>query len=347
MPSRTFAPVERGFSLIELMIALVVTLIVTGSIYGLLGQGQNAFRREPEISDRQQQARVAMDLIQRDIATASMAMPEWTQAFIPGLDGAGPNNAQGVPSDYLEILGYDGACTPIARCDQPGVETSEVLPACYRFPTPMLVLVRPGIAADASIVVATAAGAGACAPGQAVTWSALPAMPPFTWDIPSDDAVPGAPGFGDLRPVQLVLYRIFEDPINGIPNLWRSTQGGLVLPAATGPVDPGNGSDWQLVATGIEDLQVQYRDGDPALDWRDTPQTIDRTLPDPDRWQRIVREVKVTLTARTTGQANLQGESVSVGGVQAIRGQLTSVTAPRASLTALSSGLVDVSQRWN
>jgi hypothetical protein len=286
-----------------------------------------------------------MDLIQRDIATAGMAMPEWAQAFIPGLDGIGPANAQGVLSDYLEILGYDGACTPVAACIAPAggvVETSEPLPACYRLPTPLLVMVRGG-AFPASIQVATAVGGGGgpCPVGQAVTVSALPPTPPFTWDITSNGAVLPAPGVGDLRPVQLVFYRIFVDAVSGIPNLWRSAQGGLVLPAGTGPVDPGAGSDWQLVATGIEDLQVQYRS---VAGWVDSAPTV---VPDPADWTSITREVKVTLTARTTGQANLQGESVSVSGVQAIRGQLTSVTAPRAALVALSSEQVPIGERWN
>ena len=37
-----------GFSLIELTIAMVVTLIVSGAIFGLLTGGKTAFRREPE-----------------------------------------------------------------------------------------------------------------------------------------------------------------------------------------------------------------------------------------------------------------------------------------------------------
>ena len=48
---------QAGFSLIELMVAMVVTLIVTGAIYGLLAGGQSAFRREPQLADRQQNTR--------------------------------------------------------------------------------------------------------------------------------------------------------------------------------------------------------------------------------------------------------------------------------------------------
>jgi len=52
MPGGSLMRREKGFSLIELMIAMTVTLIVSGAIYGLLTAGSNAFRREPEIADR-------------------------------------------------------------------------------------------------------------------------------------------------------------------------------------------------------------------------------------------------------------------------------------------------------
>ena len=48
---------QRGFSLVELMVAMTVTLIVSGAIYGLLTSGSSAFRREPEVADRQQNIR--------------------------------------------------------------------------------------------------------------------------------------------------------------------------------------------------------------------------------------------------------------------------------------------------
>ena len=56
-------PSQSGFSLVELMIAMLVTMIISGAIFGLLSGGNTAFRREPELSDRQQNIRVAMDLI--------------------------------------------------------------------------------------------------------------------------------------------------------------------------------------------------------------------------------------------------------------------------------------------
>src|SRR4051794_13409843 len=79
---------DRGFSLVELMVAMVVTMIIAGAIYGMMAVGQNAFRREPELVDRQDNIRMAMNLIERDLAGAGMGMGQWQQVFTPGLDGA-------------------------------------------------------------------------------------------------------------------------------------------------------------------------------------------------------------------------------------------------------------------
>ena len=115
-----------GFSLIELTIALVVTLIITGAMYGLLAGGQSAFRREPELSDRQANIRVAMDLvaakmslgseIMKDIGNAGSGLPPFAQVFTRNLDacaacnnGGAPMGLGGVRTDELEMLTNDGS----------------------------------------------------------------------------------------------------------------------------------------------------------------------------------------------------------------------------------------------
>ena len=84
---------ESGFSLIELLVAMLVTMIVSGAIFTLLNAGQGAFRREPELTDRQQNIRLAMDMIQRDIATAGAGMDPFEQSFSAG-DAPGEGGAQ-------------------------------------------------------------------------------------------------------------------------------------------------------------------------------------------------------------------------------------------------------------
>jgi prepilin-type N-terminal cleavage/methylation domain-containing protein len=344
-------PGQRGFSLIELLVAIMITLIISGSIYGLLAQGQNAFRREPEISDRQQQIRVAMDLVQRDIATAGMGMSEWLQVFTPNLDNVGPANAQGNPTDYLELTGNDGSCLAVSVCSAAAgtpitVVTREPFPTCYRFPS--MVMVRgDGTLGNLTLgwVAAAPAGGAGCpgTPEQILVDATEPTNndPGVTYDWSVANGSVGNPFGGEVLPVQLVRYEIAPD-VNGVPHLWRSTTGGRDI--SLNKFAPGTGADWQIVATGIEDFQVQYRHGNGA--WENEAQLVIPAPPD-DNYTTLVREVKVTLSARTTGQQNLQGESFSATGVRAIRGSLTSVTAPRAALAALSVGpALGHAQRW-
>ena len=86
---------QAGFSMIELLVAMVMTLIVSGAIFGLLTGGQNAFRREPELTDRQQNIRIAMDLIKRDVAGAGAGWCPSSRRSRTVADGAG-----GCPTGY-------------------------------------------------------------------------------------------------------------------------------------------------------------------------------------------------------------------------------------------------------
>lgn len=61
---------QRGFSLLELMIAMVIFLIVTASIYGLMQVGRIDRNRSSRRSDVMKNARVAIHLIGRDALNA-------------------------------------------------------------------------------------------------------------------------------------------------------------------------------------------------------------------------------------------------------------------------------------
>lgn len=61
---------ESGFSLLELMIAMVIFLIVTASIYGLMQVGRVDRNRSSRRSDVMKNARVAIHLIGRDALNA-------------------------------------------------------------------------------------------------------------------------------------------------------------------------------------------------------------------------------------------------------------------------------------
>jgi len=62
--------------------------------------GQNAFRREPALVERQQNIRIGLDLITRDLQNAGAGITAFSQAFTTGLDN--PSSSLGsVPSELV------------------------------------------------------------------------------------------------------------------------------------------------------------------------------------------------------------------------------------------------------
>ena len=362
---------ESGFSLIELMIAMVVTLIVTGAIYGLLAGGNSAFRREPELADRQQNTRVAMSMIESDIANAGTGLPGFVQVFANGLNGHGVNG-----EDALEIVVGLPQCPVTNICVRAAdalpfqvLETTSALPACFGIPEPAAA-VAPG-AGQARLGAAlygqgavigpvsndgaatTCAGANTAGTKVGVRADSGPAWwRPFQGADPTIYTTPAAPT--QVVPVEVVRYVIATDPADplnpGDPNfrhLWRSVTGGRSAAPAINyndaPVPDPPGGTWQLVARGINDLQVQYLDGDGVL--KDEPGLFTVTPPNQE-WNLIVRQVNVTLSSRVAG-ANIAGfTGTDMSDPAQIRlGQLTGQLVPRQALINLQSSTVGA-QQW-
>lgn len=63
-------PGQRGFSLVELMAATTITLVIMAGVFGLMIQNQNIYETQTRLADVQQSARVAIDLLTRDIRMA-------------------------------------------------------------------------------------------------------------------------------------------------------------------------------------------------------------------------------------------------------------------------------------
>jgi prepilin-type N-terminal cleavage/methylation domain-containing protein len=70
----------NGFSMIEMMVALTVTLVVTAGAFALLNPAEGAFLVGPEITDMQQRLRVATDTLYTNLLTAGAGAYAGTQA---------------------------------------------------------------------------------------------------------------------------------------------------------------------------------------------------------------------------------------------------------------------------
>jgi type II secretory pathway pseudopilin PulG len=106
---------ERGFSLTELMVALVLTMIVMMAVFALLQRGQDSFRREPEVADMNQSARAGLQMISNDLMKAGFQTPN--AIAIMWVDGGGIN------PDELTIIYADEdipTSEPLSCADSPG-----------------------------------------------------------------------------------------------------------------------------------------------------------------------------------------------------------------------------------
>ena len=65
-PSR----IEHGFTLVELLVAVLIAMTVIAAVLGMASQGQRIFRAQAEQADLQQRARVAVDVLRQDLLMA-------------------------------------------------------------------------------------------------------------------------------------------------------------------------------------------------------------------------------------------------------------------------------------
>jgi prepilin-type N-terminal cleavage/methylation domain-containing protein len=366
---------ERGFSLVELIVAMTVTLIVSSAIYGLLTSGGNAFRREPELADRQQNIRAAMDLIARDVFGAGAAMPTFAQVFslndptggacAASLNSCGQQGTMGAvaaaarggvggddeDTDVLQILSTDEQCPNLTVCSGAAAAGTartfvvrETVPQCLGVPGLVMLVNSPAAPNNASFAIQAVSATG----GTEVCSPSAPTAPNGNLTLkvsPPSFAVGGFAGSSEgsvfLYRARLVRYRVAPnpDPLDPTPSLWR-TETGLFQPNGDPAPEPGAAnSPWQLVARGIEDMQLEYRDGNG--NWANQPPVSKApsapAAPDPPHWATLVRQVRITLAARASA-ANLVGESTAGAAPNAVRGQLSTVVAPRAALGELQMG---------
>src|SRR5262245_43903622 len=61
---------QAGFSLLELMIAVVVFVAICGVMFGLLSVSQKRYQTESQVLDSFQEARLGLDQIARDVSSA-------------------------------------------------------------------------------------------------------------------------------------------------------------------------------------------------------------------------------------------------------------------------------------
>jgi prepilin-type N-terminal cleavage/methylation domain-containing protein len=101
-PEKTNPRGDGGFSLVELMIAMAVTLVVAGLASSLLASALNSKTRDDRRSDAIADARRALNIMSREIANAGAGLPDGLQYTPAG--GA----AADVPTNGIILVGNKG-----------------------------------------------------------------------------------------------------------------------------------------------------------------------------------------------------------------------------------------------
>jgi len=353
-----------GFSLVELTVALVVTLIISSAIYGLLAGGQSAFRREPEVADRQQQARVAMDLIMKDVANAGSGMPTWVQIFSRNLDacagcpnGGAPMGVGGNRTDELELLTNDSSKDNEPACHTPGDGNSSQIRLVRNAPPlsgPVLIIFADGTWTMMNITDTSTNSTGAANCDPSATKTGLNfnsgAGDATGMNKSSGTCQPNAFGVGNAgSPADggSSIANCPNEPVGPGPCCQATTisftqiiryrirndaSGVPMLERATSQdvsCLPGGALPcYQTVARGIEDLQVQYTNATGGV-------SDSAPLVVANNWGSLVTQVQVTLSSRSEAQ-NIQGATTDANLGNRMRGGLTWVGSPRSTLIALA-----------
>jgi prepilin-type N-terminal cleavage/methylation domain-containing protein len=330
---------QAGFSLIELMVAMVATMVIAGAVFKLMTAGNSAFRREPELSDRQQNIRLAMDIIARDIYKAGSGFPQFAQAFTDGLDAVGDMGPGGDSTDELELF-RASECDSKSVCDSDGsnITTKQTFSSCEKFPGLVIVGCETDCGNDKNKnpILPPQSGLywahdpGNMASGSCTSGATRNGHTNFPHGKSKFSNPPGGIPFDPewLMTGFAVRYRVNKDA-EGTPNLERSMSGGE---DEGGP----SASAWQVIARGVEELQVEYLIG---TGWQDEPGTItcgtSCNPPDQAALDSLVQRVRVRLSARASAPL-LQGQTTSAVG-DAVRGELVTEIAPRAAATTLGA----------
>ena len=291
--SKTRDGFDQGFSLIEVLVALVITMIVMASVFMLLQKGQESFRREPEIADMTANARAGLQRISLDLTIAGYNTP--ASMAIMWSDGGGTPAAP-VPDELTIIYADPDIPTVKPFCKAPTGGKGGPPPCSQTIKVSSIVQIDPTTFVPSVIDTSTKTGIQRAYPGG-VTLTAIqfpsddptspcfgiqPGIIPFTLTQPpkctgpsTTDAAcekvnlnhnPGVKG-GDIN-----VPKGFNDDVDpncAVIGLFHIVQYRIFpLPPAENPALErrdlalsGAAGQWTPLAANIENLQVQYSQG--------------------------------------------------------------------------------------
>jgi Tfp pilus assembly protein PilW len=106
-------PGQHGFSLLEVIVAMGLTMAVTAGIFATMHPAHGAFMTEPEIADMQQRLRVAVDTLTRDLMVAGAgsyvgvrpgSLVHHFAPVLPFRPGASGDDAAAIKTDTITLI---------------------------------------------------------------------------------------------------------------------------------------------------------------------------------------------------------------------------------------------------
>lgn len=238
---------EQGFTIIEILVGMMVGVVVIGAAFTTLTMTQKSLRANEQTVGTQQNVRVAMEMLSRDIKVAGFGSPaaaigNCTQAIMPS-----DQNATGVDSgpDSVQLL------VPVARLNGDNRWTLRAVTSAGGTNVVYLQEGGGGAVADmvtSGLVTGSYVSIGGAATVQVTSYNAgsnslSVSIPPPLWFQIEDP----------VYLLQCIQYRIVQPPdagnicLGGAPCLTRGVAGVTTGPNAEAPI-----------AEGVEDLQLAY-----------------------------------------------------------------------------------------
>ncbi len=105
---------QQGFSILEMLIAMSITVGLTGTLFYFFKRAQDTFIVDSARTDLNQNFRAALDLMARDVQAAGAGIPMFLGP-ISAKDGGGTNpNPSLNPADSILILYGNSSVSPVA-----------------------------------------------------------------------------------------------------------------------------------------------------------------------------------------------------------------------------------------
>lgn len=119
--------IGKGLTILEVLLAVLLSCLVGMVLYQMFYTQDRTYNLQSEISEMQQNLRVAMEKISRDLTMAGFTQPPWTN--INGESGVDFSGIKVTGGDILDVVGaFDGAQGILSKKVTAGATTLELSP---------------------------------------------------------------------------------------------------------------------------------------------------------------------------------------------------------------------------